>query len=91
MSRLINNQTKPREDIINASKNHRLHELDVCSRTNAIPVQENDNGVVLVSGFSPSVIKMVLSNEVDPYKALMGILNSERYAEIRQRLVGEYL
>lgn len=64
---------------------------NVCSRTNAIPVQENNNGVVLVSGFSPSVIKMVLSNEVDPYKALMGILNSERYAEIRQRLVGEYL
>ena len=32
---------------------------NICSRSNAIPVKENKNGVVLVSGFSPAVIKMV--------------------------------
>ena len=55
---------------------------NVNSRTGTIPVKQNDNGVILVSGFSPAVTKMVLSNELDPYKALLNILNSERYKEV---------
>lgn len=55
---------------------------NVNSRTGTIPVKQNDNGVILVSGFSPAVTKMVLSNELDPYKALLSILNSERYKEV---------
>lgn len=52
---------------------------NICSRSNAIPVKENKNGIVLVSGFSPAVIKMVLSAKIDPYEALVETLNGERY------------
>ena len=55
---------------------------NVNSRTGTIPVIENDRGVILVSGFSAAITKMVLSNEADPYKALVEILNSDRYKEV---------
>lgn len=56
---------------------------NVMSRTGAIPMKENAAGVGLVSGFSTNVIKAVLSNELDPYKAIVKILDSERYANIK--------
>src|SRR5574344_751075 len=52
---------------------------NVGSTTGVIPVQENNNGVILVSGFSKSILDMVCSSELDPYKALISILDSERY------------
>ena len=55
---------------------------NVNSRTNAIPLKENDNGVILLSGYSVSLCKMVLSNETDPYKALVKELERDRYAVI---------
>jgi hypothetical protein len=55
---------------------------NVNSSTRTIPVIENDLGVILVSGFSPAISKMVLSNEVDPYKALLNELMSERYKKV---------
>ena len=61
----------------------RLIFWNVNSRTNTIPVIQNDLGVILVSGFSPVVVNMVLSNELDPYKALEKVLLSERYAKIK--------
>lgn len=59
---------------------------NVCSRTNGIPLRENDNGVALVSGFSPATIKMVLQEETDPYLAMMNILDSDRYAPVVKAL-----
>lgn len=44
-----------------------------------VPMIQNEMGVVLVSGFSTSIAKMVLSNETDPYKTLVQQLNTERY------------
>lgn len=58
---------------------------NVNSRTNTIPLTENENGVILVSGFSPAIVKLVLSDELDPYKALVNELMSERYEEITLR------
>ncbi len=55
---------------------------NVNSRTNAIPVKENELGVGLVSGFSVNVCNMVLSNELDPFVALTKTLNSERYKRV---------
>lgn len=52
------------------------------SRSGTIPMVENENGVLLVSGFSINICNMVLSNERDPMKALVETLNSERYADI---------
>lgn len=62
----------------------RLVFWNICSRTGTIPVKENNLGVALVSGFSPSIVKMVLSNSVDPYECLLEQLNSERYAPVEQ-------
>ena len=59
---------------------------NINSRTNVVPVRENELGVGLVSGFSPNVCRMVLSNELDPYKSLLTILNGERYQKIEDLL-----
>lgn len=56
---------------------------NVASRTNTIPLTQNKNGVVLVSGFSPSVVKMVLSKELDPYKAIVKEITKDRYKDIK--------
>lgn len=55
---------------------------NVNSRTGTIPVVENDLGVALVSGFSPTVAKLVLSNETDPFKVLLKEITSERYNQV---------
>ena len=52
------------------------------SRTNVIPVRENQLGVGLVSGFSVNVCNMVLSGSLDPYECLKEQLVSERYAPV---------
>ena len=64
----------------------RLVFWNVNSRTNTIPVRENDMGVALVSGFSISIAKMVMSLELDPYKCLMDILSDKRYDMVRNTL-----
>lgn len=61
----------------------RLIFWNVDSRTGTIPITNNENGVALVSGFSPSVSKMVLSNKLDPFEVLIETLNSERYQQIK--------
>lgn len=57
----------------------RLVFWNINSRTGTIPVKENECGVALVSGFSPVITKMVLSNKTDPYECLLEQLNAERY------------
>ena len=65
----------------------RLIFCNVCSRTNTIPLQENEAGVVLVSGFNPTVYNMVMSDELDPYKCLLEQINSERYDAIEAAFI----
>lgn len=55
---------------------------NVMSRTGTIPMKENAAGVGLVSGFSTNVVKAVLSDELDPYTAIVKILNSSRYEAV---------
>lgn len=62
----------------------RLIFWNVNSRTGTIPVKESESGVALVSGFSPSVCKMVLSGECDAFKCLLSILNGERYNAVEE-------
>lgn len=52
---------------------------NVNSRTNTIPIQENKNGVILLSGFSTNLMNLVISSELDPYKALVKELMESRY------------
>lgn len=60
----------------------RLVFWNVNSRTNTIPVRENDMGVALVSGFSVNICKMVMSGKTDPFECLLETLNSERYQPV---------
>ena len=57
--------------------------LNVCDRgKDTIPVKENENGVVLCSGYSVNLIKMIMSQKLDPYEVLVETLLSERYKQI---------
>ena len=53
---------------------------NVCSRTNTIPLTENEMGVILVSGFSVNVLSMVMSGQTDPWLALKEKLDEDRYS-----------
>lgn len=55
---------------------------NVNSRTKTIPLIENELGVILVSGFSQNVLKMVMSNKYDPYQVLIEILDQPRYDQV---------
>lgn len=45
-----------------------------------IPMQENSNGLILLSGFSINLLNMVCSSEINPKKALFETLSSDRYS-----------
>lgn len=47
-----------------------------------IPMQENEYGLILCSGFSVNIVKMFLSGKTDPYEILLDTLYSERYNPI---------
>ena len=55
---------------------------NVNSRTGTIPCKFNENGVLLISGFSQNVLSMVMNGKTDPYDALIEELDAERYAPI---------
>lgn len=59
---------------------------NVSSRTNVVPVRENELGVSLVSGFSVNVCRMVLSGELDPFGCLKKILDEQRYRKVEEYL-----
>jgi hypothetical protein len=42
----------------------------------------NENGVVLVSGASPSIFSMMMSGDINPYGMMMSVLDNERYRDI---------
>lgn len=47
------------------------------------PFTMNDEGVQLVSGFSPSIFKSLMTGEVTtPYDLMLEVVNSERYEEV---------
>ena len=56
--------------------------LNTYGRSKNVPVTQNENGVILVSGYSAAICKMVLSNKTDPYEAMVETLNSERYQAV---------
>jgi hypothetical protein len=47
---------------------------------------ENEMGVVLVSGFSVNICKMIMNGQTDPYDCLVETLNSERYFPIAEKI-----
>jgi len=61
------------------------------SRSEAMPMKENDNGVIIVSGFSSSLAGTIISGETDPYKHLINILNSDRYEIVGNAMGGNII
>lgn len=50
-----------------------------------VPMQDNDMGLILCSGFSPNVINMFMSGDFkDPYDILVNVLNSDRYKPVEE-------
>ena len=47
-----------------------------------IPLQKNELGLILCSGFSINNLNMFMSGEIDPLKVLMDVINSDRYKAI---------
>lgn len=56
---------------------------NVNGRANNVPITVNDQGVALISGASPSIIKSVLYNEIDPITIMNKTLDTERYSIIK--------
>ena len=53
-------------------------------REGNFPVQITDNGTALISGFSPSILKSVLTGEeMSPISIMNKTINSERYECIK--------
>ena len=54
----------------------------------SVPLQQNDLGLILCSGFSVQIMKMFMSNKLDPYEILMETINSERYNAVEAAVKG---
>ena len=56
---------------------------NLCSRHDNFPVQAKDENTALISGFSPSILKAVLSGDsMNPVNIMLKTLNTERYNSI---------
>lgn len=51
-----------------------------------IPMQQNDLGLILCSGFSINIMKMFMSGKIDPYEVLLDTLHSNRYDKVREAI-----
>ena len=55
---------------------------NVQSRNEQQPVRMNEQGCALVSGCTPRIFSQVMAGEMEPYKNMLHVLLSERYAPI---------
>lgn len=57
---------------------------NLCSRHDNVPVKSTEENTALVSGFSPSILKSVLSgNIMDPIQIMLSTINTPRYDAIK--------
>ena len=53
---------------------------NIQSRQDQTPVKFNQQGAALVSGFSPSIVKNIMSGEsIDPYRMMLNVIMDPRY------------
>ena len=65
----------------------RLIFWNVCGRTDTIPMVNNEEGLCLLSGFSPNAMKVAADKtKKDPYEALLATLDSPRYQKIEDAI-----
>jgi len=86
-------QTKTNFEVIKQKYNESGYDMPILvfwqvdSRQNNVPVTENEKGVVLVSGSSPSTFKMAMKRTT-PIEFMKDVLNSKRYEKIDEALSG---
>ena len=56
---------------------------NVQSRSQQQPVRSNAQGVALVSGCTARIFSQVMKGEMDPYRNMMAVVGSDRYAVVR--------
>ena len=57
---------------------------NVASRTGTIPLEQNDFGFLLISGFSQNLFNGVAAGKLDTREMLNEVLTSERYSKIEK-------
>ena len=55
---------------------------NVAARNMQQPVTQNEQGVALVSGYTPRIFSMLRSGTLNPYAFMMQVLDNERYRDI---------
>lgn len=68
-----------------AQRGYRLPKVvfwNVASRNLQQPVTQNEQGVALVSGCTPRIFERALSGDLSPYRYMLEVLSSQRYAKI---------
>lgn len=60
---------------------------NVNSVQNNLPVKKDENGTALVSGCSPSIFEMAMSNDMNPIKIMEDTVLKERYKKFADYLV----
>jgi hypothetical protein len=54
------------------------------SNTSDMPVRHNEQGVALLSGYSPSIMKGIMSETLfSPWSVMRNVIDADRYAKIR--------
>ena len=53
---------------------------------NGVPMQQNELGVVLMSGFNIQLLDMIMLGKTDPYEAILDIINSDRYQPVEDAI-----
>ena len=53
-----------------------------------VPVRQDENGVALVSGASPSIFQMIISGDINPLKMMKETVLKERYTKYVDSLIG---
>lgn len=56
---------------------------NVKGRVGNLPITVKDENVALISGASPSIIKAVLTNDINPIKIMDNVIESDRYSFIQ--------
>lgn len=52
---------------------------NIAGRSESVPLKANENGLILVSGYNENLVKMVISDQYDPWNALKETLVNPRY------------
>ena len=60
---------------------------NVNSWKDTIPCKYDERGVALVSGASPSLFKMAMSNDMNPEKFMYSVIDVERYNTLAEKIM----